>query len=307
MIQANNLTVTLDFFKVIMLELVLLFIGISFLVALLQRYISKDTIKKVLTKPRKSFQNILGALLGAVTPFCSCSTIPILVGLFKSGAPFGGTISFLIASPILNPVILILFLKFFGIKMTAIYAVVTFIFAVLVGMLFEKLGMESQIKNVLIQGAGHEELTYDKLDGTFIVKNKKIIKMALADTFTLFRQVLLYLFIGAGVGAFIYGFVPESFIARVAGPANIFAVPVAAIIGVPMYVRTETMIPIASVLNSSGMSIGAVMALIIGGAGASIPEVTLLNTIFKRKMVIAFVLTIFFVATVTGYMFNLFA
>ncbi len=98
----------------------------------------------------------------------------------------------------------------------------------------------------------------------------------------------------------------ESFIAKVAGPDNLFAVPVSAIIGVPMYVRTETMIPIAKALNASGMSIGAIMALIIGGAGASIPEVTLLNTIFKRKMVIAFVLSVFLVATITGYMFNIF-
>jgi uncharacterized membrane protein YraQ (UPF0718 family) len=298
--------VALAFFKHIAGELVVLFIVISFLVALLQRYISQETIKRVLTKPRKGLQNIMGAALGALTPFCSCSTIPILVGLFKSGAPFGGTISFLIASPVLNPMIIILFTKFFGIKITAIYGAFTFVFSVLIGTLLEKLGMEDQIKNVTIQGGHNDEITYDVLEGTKMEKHMQVFKFAIKDTFSLFIKVLPFLFVGAGVGAFIYGFVPQSFIARVAGPDNLFAVPVAAVIGVPMYVRTETMIPIAKALNASGMSIGAIMALIIGGAGASIPEVTLLNTIFKKKMVIAFVLSVFSVATLTGYLFNIF-
>ncbi|WP_105614871.1 permease [Vallitalea okinawensis] len=305
MFEINNLSVALDFFKLIMGELIALFLIISFIVALLQRYISQETIKKILTKPPKGLQNIIGAGLGAVTPFCSCSTIPILVGLFKSGAPFGGTISFLISSPILNPMILILFMKFFGIQTTIIYSIFTFIFAVVIGIILEKLGMEDQIKNVSIKGGHGGDLTYDAIVGTKVEKHKRVFILALKDTLNLFKKVIPYLFIGAGIGAFIYGFVPEEFITKVAGPDNLFAVPVAAIIGVPMYVRTETMIPIAKALNASGMSIGAIMAIVIGGAGASIPEVTLLNTIFKKKMVITFVLAVFFVATITGYMFNL--
>lgn len=304
--ELNQLNVAWGFFKHIMGELIMLFIIISFIVALLQRYISKDTIKKVLTTPPKGLQNIFGAALGAITPFCSCSTIPILVGLFKSGAPFGGTISFLMASPILNPVIIILFSKFFGFKVTAIYALFTFIFAVLAGILLEKIGMESQIKKVMIKGEHDDEITFDKIEGTIGARHMKVVKLSFKDTFTLFVKVIPFLFIGAGVGAFIYGFVPNEFITKVAGPGNLFAVPVAAIIGVPMYVRTETMIPIAKAFNASGMSMGAIMALIIGGAGASIPEVTLLNTIFKKKMVIAFVVSVFLVASITGYIFNIF-
>ncbi len=305
MFNVNNLNVAWDFFKLIFTELILLFLIISFIVALLQRYISKDTIKNVLTKPHKRLQNVFGAALGAVTPFCSCSTIPILVGLFKSGAPFGGTISFLIASPVLNPMIIILFLKFFGLKATALYFVFTFVFATIIGTVLEKLGMESQIRNVTLEGEGHEELTFDKLEGTKKERHTAVFKFAAKDTFSLFVKVIPFLLFGAGVGAFIYGFVPEEFIVKYAGPANFFAVPTAAIIGVPMYVRTETMIPIAKALNASGMSIGAIMALVIGGAGASIPEVTLLNTIFKKKMVVAFVLSVFSVATITGIAFNI--
>jgi len=294
-----------DFFKLIFIELILLFIIISFIVALLQRYISKDTIKSVLTKPRRGLQNVIGAGLGALTPFCSCSTIPILVGLFKSGAPFGATISFLIASPLLNPMILIMFLKFFGLKVTLIYFSFTFLFSVAMGFVLEKLGMSSQVKNVTIEGQGHEEITFDKLKGSRSERHKCVFKIAAKDTVGLFVKVIPFLIFGTSVGAFIYGFVPEEFIAKYAGPTNVLAVPTAAIIGVPMYVRTETMIPIAKAFGASGMSIGAIMALVIGGAGASIPEVTLLNTIFKKKMVIVFVLSIFTVASVTGLIFNL--
>ncbi len=304
MFNLNNLATAWDFFKLIFTELILLFIIISFIVALLQRYISKDTIKNVLSKPHKKMQNIIGAALGAITPFCSCSTIPILVGLFKSGAPFGGTISFLIASPVLNPMIILLFIKFFGLKATAIYFVFTFIFSVLIGMLLEKLGMEDQIKNVTLQGCGEDEITFDKIKGSKSFRHMSVFKFASKDTLSLFLKVIPYLIFGAGVGAFIYGFVPQEFIVKYAGAGNIFAVPSAAIIGVPMYVRTETMIPIAKALNASGMSIGAIMALVIGGAGASIPEVTLLNTIFEKKMVIAFVISVFSVATITGIAFN---
>lgn len=305
MFQTVNLLNTGKVFITIMGELIFLFIGISFLVALIQRYLSKEKIKMILSAPRKGLSSILGAALGAVTPFCSCSTIPILVGLFKSGAPFCGAISFLMSSPILNPAIILLFLTFFGLKVTVIYAAFTFIFAVVIGIFLDKLGMEREVKRVTIKGEMHEEITYDKLQGSFFEKNKIVIKSALIGAVGLFKQVFPYLLIGAGIGAFIYGFVPENLIIKLAGKSNFYSVPVAAIIGIPMYIRTGTMIPIAQVLVSKGMSYGTMMALIIGGAGASIPELLLLDSIFKKKMMVAFVVSIFAVAVITGYVFNM--
>ena len=291
-------------FLVLFGELLVLFIGISFVVALLQIYISQERIKHVLTTPRKSLNSVLGALLGAVTPFCSCSTIPVLVGLFKSGAPFSGAISFLLTSPILNPAIITLMLAFFGLKATIIYAIVTFIFAVVMGIVLDKLGFEREIKNVSIKG-GHTTITWEKLNGTFWQKQSQVMKLAFKDSFGLFKDVFLYLLLGAGIGAFIYGFVPTDLLVRFAGKDNLWAVPLAALVGIPMYIRTETMIPIASVLIAKGVAPGVTIALILGGAGASIPEVSLLSSIFKKKMVIAFVMCIFLVATITGYIFNL--
>lgn len=286
-------------------ELFLLFIGISFLVAMLQIYISKEKIQRVLTTPRKSLNSILGAMLGAVTPFCSCSTVPILVGLIKSGAPFSGTISFLLTSPILNPAIIALFLTFFGLKATISYTGFTFTFAVIAGLIIDKLGFGKEVKKVSIKGGPQDEVTWEKLQGTFWQKNLEAVKYAFKDALGLFRGVLVYLLIGAGIGAFIYEFVPTGLLANFAGADKLWAVPLAALVGIPMYIRTETMIPIASILIGKGVAHGTMIALIIGGAGASIPEVLLLGSIFKKKMVITFLVCIMLVAASTGYLFNI--
>ena len=287
-------------------ELFLLFIAISFIVALLQIYVSKERIQRILTTPRKTLNSILGAALGAVTPFCSCSTVPILVGLIKSGAPFSGMMSFLLTSPILNPAIIALFLTFFGVKATIIYASFTFVFAVVAGLILDKLGFEKEVKNVSVKGGHQADVTWENLQGNFWHKNAQAFKAAFKDAFSLFRGVLLFLLLGAGIGAFIYEFIPTELLSNFAGANNLWAVPIAALVGIPMYIRTETMIPIASILIGKGVGAGTMIALIIGGAGASIPEVSLLSSIFKKKMIIAFLICIMLVAVTTGYLFNIF-
>ncbi|TEB14321.1 putative permease [Pelotomaculum sp. FP] len=305
MFEMNNLASAGRYFLIISCELLALFIGVSFLVALLQEFISEETLRNVLGKPRKWLGNILGAALGAVTPFCSCSTIPIMVGLLNGGAPFGATMSFLISSPLLNPVILALFLTMLGWKIALIYGVLTFVCAVLLGALWERLGLAGDYKKVQLESACCCDCETSKPIAKPVTRNEKV-RHAGAQTWTLFRQVVPYLIIGAGIGAFIYGFVPEEFIIRVAGPGKPWAIPVAAVIGVPMYIRVETIIPIGAVLMEKGMSLGALMALIIGGAGASIPEVTLLASIFKPRLVAAFVITILAVAMLSGFIFQVF-
>lgn len=304
MLKISNLVGVGKMFLFLMWELMLLFIGISFLVALIQIYLSKEKIKRILTTPRKGVNSILGAILGAVTPFCSCSTVPILVGLLKSEAPFSGTMSFLLTSPILNPAIITLFLAFFGLKATIIYTAFTFVFAVAVGLILDKLGFEKEVKNVSIKGGSSDEIVYEKLEGTFRQKNIRAFKHAFVEALILFRQVLPYLLIGAGIGSFIHEFIPQDLLSNFAGKSNIISVPIAAIVGIPMYIRTETMIPVARILIDKGVSYGTMVALIIGGAGASIPELSLLGSIFKEKMMVAFIVSVFIVATITGYIFN---
>lgn len=195
-------------------------------------------------------------------------------------------------------------LAFFGVKATVVYAVFTFIFAVVMGLVLDKAGFEKEIKNVSVKGGHQDGVCWEKLHGTFWQKQWQAVKVSLKEAFTLFRSVVLFLLLGAGIGAFIYEFVPTDLLANFAGASNLWAVPLAAVVGIPMYIRTETMIPIASILISKGVAPGVMIALILGGAGASIPEVSLLGSIFKKKMVIAFVLCIFAVAVITGYVFN---
>lgn len=201
MFQISSLKEVGKMFLFLMGELILLFIGISFFVALIQIYLSKDKIKRILTTPRKGLNSVLGAILGAVTPFCSCSTVPILVGLLKSGAPFSGTISFLLTSPILNPAIIALFLTFFGMKATIIYSAFTFVFAVIAGLFLDKLGFEREVKNVSIKGDNSDELVYEDIEGTFLEKNKIAFKHGFLEALVLFRQVFPYLLLGAGIGS----------------------------------------------------------------------------------------------------------
>lgn len=304
MFTTETLVLAARTFAHLMAELVALFVGISFVVSLLQVYVSRARIQRVLTTPRKWLNAVLGAALGAVTPFCSCSTIPVLVGLFKSGAPFSGAVSFLLTSPILNPAILALLVAFFGVRIAAVYAVLTFAFAVAMGLLLDRAGFSSAVKNVSVQGGRNDGLTWEKLEGSFWQKQGQAIRIALRDSLALFRTVLPFLLLGAAVGAFIHDFIPESLFSRFAGASSAWAVPLASVVGIPMYIRTETMIPVAAILMEKGVAPGVMVALILGGVGASIPEVSLLSSIFKRRMVVAFLLCVFTVATLTGYIIN---
>lgn len=288
-------------------ELVLLFAGISFVVALLQVYISPARVRQLLSTPEKSVNSMLGATLGAVTPFCSCSTIPLLTGLIRSGAPFCGVVSFLLASPVLNPAIITLFVAFFGLKATLVYAGFVFVLAVVMGLLLDKLGFVKEVKASAKAGCGcgGGQTAWESLSGTFFEKQRQAISIAANNSGSLFRHVMPYLLLGAGLGAFIHEVVPEGLLEGFIGADSFWAIPLAAIIGIPMYIRTETMIPVASILMAKGVAPGVVVALIIGGAGASLPEVSLLSSMFTKKMIAAFLGSVFTVAIVTGCVFNL--
>jgi len=379
----NDLSTAGQYFLTITAELILLFIGISFLVGLIQEYVPEEKIRSVLANRHPLVGAVLGAIFGALTPFCSCSTIPVLVGLIRTRVPFGACMSYLFASPLLNPIIVFLLLALFGLVPTAIYGALTFAIAVLAGLLLEQRGYLRYVKpagtgeggasmpapacscgatpapapvpgdaccppeaaspgtwapiprcypagpeavplpvspccSVSIEPApvpggsccgehpapasGCCPASGEHAPGT---DHRARLLSALRFALGLFRQVVPYLVLGAAIGAFIYGFIPEDLIVTLAGPGNPLAIPIAAVIGIPMYIRAETIIPISAVLATKGMGVGAVIALIIGGAGASIPEVTLLASIFQRRLVAAFVVTVLGVAVITGLVMQL--
>ncbi|OFV29309.1 permease [Staphylococcus sp. HMSC14D10] len=281
-------------FLMLFFELLILFIIVSFIVSIIQQIVSEEKIKQYLSKPNQAINYILGMTFGAMTPFCSCSTIPILAGLLNSKVPFGPAISFLIASPLMNPLMIFMLWALLGWKVAIVYFVVLAIFSILTGFVFSKMNLAETYKGVNVKG-----------DGFFANKTGSRVKQALNDAWAFLYPMLPYLFIGVFIGAFIYGFVPETFITKYASGDGVISVFIASVIGIPMYIRPETMLPIAEALASKGMSLGTVVALIIGGAGASIPEVVLLSKLFKKKFVVSFVIAILVVAIVTGLMANI--
>lgn len=298
----NTLLETLRYFVLITVELIALFLLISALVEIILMYVPEEKIRKKLSGAG-IFGNIIAAGFGALTPFCACSTIPMTVGFLNAGVPFGSAISFLIASPLLNPIILGMLGAMVGIKAMAAYFVIAFSCSVLFGVLLERIGAQRYVKNVRLKPAtccaGGEVL--DKRSLPFRGK----VKAAFAGAWGSLRPIMGYLLIGVALGAGIYGYMPQDFVMKIAGPDNPFAIPVAAVLGIPLYIRAETAIPIGLALMGKGMSIGAVIALIIGGAGMAIPEMTMLASIFKNRLVAMIVLVIFLTAVVSGYLFNI--
>lgn len=298
----NTLLETLRYFVLITVELIALFLLISALVEIILMYVPEEKIRKKLSGAG-IFGNIIAAGFGALTPFCACSTIPMTVGFLNAGVPFGSAISFLIASPLLNPIILGMLGAMVGIKAMAAYFVIAFSCSVLFGLLLERIGAQRYVKNVRLKPAtccaGGEVV--DKRSLPFRGK----VKAAFAGAWGSLRPIMGYLLIGVALGAGIYGYMPQDFVMKIAGPDNPFAIPVAAVLGIPLYIRAETAIPIGLALMGKGMSIGAVIALIIGGAGMAIAEMTMLASIFKNRLVAMIVLVIFLTAVVSGYLFNI--
>lgn len=299
----NTLLDTLWYFCYITVELVVLFIVITAIVEIILMYIPQEKISKKIEKAG-FFGNVIAAGFGALTPFCACSTLPMTVGFLNAGVPFGATMSFLIASPLLNPIIIAMLGALVGIKAMLIYVAIAFLCAVFFGWGLQKVDAQKYVKNVRLKkqsccSAGEKPIEAKKLPWS------QKIAIALRAGWDTLRPIFWYLIIGVALGAVIYGYMPSDQVLKIAGPDNPFAVPVAAIIGVPLYIRAETAIPIGVALMGKGMGVGAVIALVIGGAGMAIPEMSMLASIFKKKLVAMIVAVIFLTAVISGYLFNI--
>ncbi len=292
---------TTGMFMFLGLELTALFLLISFAVGVLQEFIPPTKIQAILSS-KKGKGYFSAAALGAITPFCSCSTIPFLKGLLRARAGFGPMMVFLFTSPLLNPVIIVLFLATFGGKLTITYMVPALFVSVFAGYVLEKLGFERFIKKEVHDATPSGSCT--SACGTQKNVENRWVRIA-RESWKSFINVLPYLLLGIAIGSLIYGFMPTDFVARVAGQDNLFAIPVSAIIGLPLYIRAETVIPLSSALLAKGMAPGAVIALIIGSSGASLTEVILLKSMFKSQMIAAFLVVVTGMAIVAGTLFSL--
>lgn len=280
----------LQSFFSIAIELTLLFVVISLLINLIQGFIPYDKLNQYLSGKNTVLGALAALLFAFVTPFCSCSTIPVVVNLLNKKVRFGIVMVFLFSSPVLDPTIITLMGAMLGVKVAVAYTVITSVLSVMIGFTLEKLGFEKAVKQVVM--TGFEEKT-----------NTFSWKAAWSETVGLMKTVYPYLIIGAAIGSVIHGVVPTEWISSMFGGNQWWLVPVAAAIGIPLYVRLSMMIPMSQILIAKGMAIAPVMALMISSAGASLPEVTLLNTIFQKRLVAAFVASVMMMATLSGFLF----
>jgi len=302
----------LGMFVFLAVELSALFIGISLLVGALQRHIPPSTVEALLSSSRRRGY-FLAAGLGAITPFCSCSTIPMLKGLIKARAGFGPMMVFLFASPLLNPIIVVLLVATFGLTLTTIYVGAALVVSLGSGWLLQALGFERYIrreaKGEIVECGGSANTCNtgpvvsrcDSNQTTDSAPGKNKYGGLWQDAWSDFKGVLPYMLTGIAIGSVIYGFMPTDLLEQYAGPSNSFAIPVAAFIGVPLYIRAEAVIPLAAALMAKGVGAGTVLALIIGSAGASLTELILLRSLFTLKLLAAFVAVIFAMAMIAGY------
>ncbi len=286
-------------------ELTVLFLVISFAVALINQKLPAEKIQRILGA-HQGRGYIVAAGLGAVTPFCSCSTIPMLIGLLKARAGFGPTMTFLFTSPLLNPIVIVLFIPVLGAAVTFWYAMLALTVSIAAGLFLQFFQFDRFIKQDMLQtpnGGGCKSASTADINKA---STQLSWSAAWGESWSMFKTMFPFMLIAMIIGALVHGFVPASFFAEVAGADNPAAIPTAALIGIPLYLRVTALLPLIGSFLAKGVSMGAVIALVIGSGGASLPEMILLRRLFHWQLLVAFLVVIFFMAIIGGFGFNAF-
>ncbi len=295
------------FFLQLLIELIPLFFIVTFLSGLALEYISLKTLQKGLSGRKGLTGTLIAIVLGFVTPFCSCSTIPVLAGMVQAGIPMAVLTAFLFASPYPVEIAVPVLAPLFGVPFAAVFFLAGGLIALMCAILISRRGWEDQIRPVTSHvvtfdaGDGHGGLPQIKVRVSFWTK----VKRAWFYTLDFAKKLLVYIVASSAIGALIYGIVPEELIIKYAGGASLLAVPVAALIGAPIYASAVAIVPIVYSLSLKGMSAGAVIAFLITATSISPPELIMLSGMFKRKFVVTFIVAMLLGAIVTGYSFNL--
>jgi uncharacterized membrane protein YraQ (UPF0718 family) len=272
---------------------------IVFAIGVLRTTLTPERMRRMLAGRRRGPAYGLAALLGAVTPFCSCSAVPLFIGLLEAGVPMGVTMTFLITSPMVNEVAVVMLASLLGWKITALYFVTGTVVGILGGLATDALGMERFVEDYVWKirmGCVAEAATDTSLRGR--------VAYGLTQVREIIGRVWLYVLIGIGIGAGLHGYVPQEFFASHAGPDNPFAVPLAVLMGIPLYSNAAGMIPIVEALLSKGLPIGTVLALMMSTTAISLPEMMILRKVLKMPMLAFFVAFLAVAFVGVGYLFN---
>ncbi|AJD31346.1 permease [Clostridium sporogenes] len=291
---------SIHFFIYDTIKIFILLSVLSYIISYIQSYFPPERTKKILGNIKGIKGNILGALLGTITPFCSCSSIPIFIGFTSAGLPLGITFSFLISSPLVDLGSLMILMSFFGAKIAIAYVVVGLILAVVGGTVIDKLGMEKYVegyvKEIESVDAEIEELT-----------SKERRSYAKEQVLDIIRKVWLYVLIGVGIGSAIHNWIPQNVIENVVGDNNPFAVLLATVVGIPMYADIFGTIPIAEALFMKGVGIGTVLSFMMAVTALSLPSIIMLSKVVKRKLLYVFIFIVSVGIIIIGYSFNIYS
>ncbi|OGH94301.1 MAG: hypothetical protein A2538_01830 [Candidatus Magasanikbacteria bacterium RIFOXYD2_FULL_41_14] len=271
---------------------------IIFVVSIIRSFLPAEKIRDILSHKHKFVGNILAALFGIITPFCSCSAVPLFLGFVEVGVPLGVTFSFLVSSPMVNEVALVLLFGMFGWKIATIYILSGVIIAIISGLIIGELPVEHLLADFVRQNQAKNNLQLPKMNWP------QRLNYAKSYTWNIFKKVWPYILIGIGLGAWIHGYVPADFLVKYAGADKWYAVPLAVLVGIPLYSNAAGVIPLVSALTEKGVAIGTTLAFMMAVTALSLPEFMILKKVIKTKLIIIFTLIVGMGIIFTGYLFN---
>ncbi len=289
------------FFLYDTVKIALLLAGIIFVVTVLRSFMSVERTRALLGGKREGVGNVLAASLGVVTPFCSCSAVPAFIGFVASGVPLGVTMSFLIASPLVNEVAIALLLGLFGPGPTALYVVAGVAIAVVAGLVIGRLGLERWVEPFVFE----TRLGGEVIDPALGLTWHQRIQIGVEEVRSILRRIWPYLLVGIGLGAVIHGWAPEGLFVRYAGAGNPLAVPIAVLLGVPLYSNAAGVLPLVEALHEQGLPMGTLLAFMMATVALSLPEMILLRRVLRPRLIVTFAGVVAVGIIAVGYLFNL--
>jgi uncharacterized membrane protein YraQ (UPF0718 family) len=289
-----------EFFVYDTTKILLLLAGIIFVVTVLRTFLSIERTRSLLGGRRQGVGNLAAAGLGVATPFCSCSAVPGFIGFVAAGVPLGVTMSFLIASPMVNEVAIVLLYGLFGWQVAALYVAAGLTIAVVAGWVIGRLDLERWVEPFVFETT----LRGEPMDPSSGLSWNDRFAMGREEVATIIRKIWPYLLVGIGVGAVIHGWVPEAFFADVAGPDNPAAVPAAVVLGIPLYSNAAGILPLVEALHAKGLAMGTVLAFMMSVVALSLPEMILLRRVLKPRLLATFVTVVAAGILAVGFLFN---
>ena len=301
----NHLAEALNFFIYDSIKILILLFVVIFFMGIVNSYFPIDKVRNYLSRNKLyGLEYLMASIFGVVTPFCSCSSVPLFIGFVRGGIPLGVTFAFLITSPLVNEVAIGLFIGLFGVKTTLIYVVSGIIFGTISGYILQRLQLEHLltpwVKNVL-EHAQKEQAKFEEEQLPF----QKRLPIIWTEVKKILKGIIPYVLVGIGIGGLMHGYIPEGFFEQYMSKDNLFAVPIATIFAVPMYSNASGVLPIVQVLVDKGIPLGTAIAFMMGVVGLSLPEAMLLKKVMSLKLIAIFFSVVTLCIIISGYVFNL--